>query len=53
MFYLEVWKADLAQNFSLLQLLALTPANLVAQVLNVGLDVVKGFKKENQMIAVG
>ncbi|KAE8446567.1 hypothetical protein EG329_011899 [Mollisiaceae sp. DMI_Dod_QoI] len=50
LFYLEIWKAGLAEDFSLMQWLALTPKDLVAQILNVSVAVVEGFKTEKQFI---
>jgi hypothetical protein len=46
LFYLEVFNVDSVEDFSLLQWLTLMLADLVAQVLNVGIEVVEEFGKE-------
>ncbi|PPJ55919.1 hypothetical protein CBER1_03794 [Cercospora berteroae] len=48
--WIEILKADRVADISLTQWLALTPAPLVAQVLNISIDAVKGLKKEKQLI---
>ena len=48
--WIEIFKADRVADISLTQWLALTPATLVAQVLNISVDAVKGLKKEKQLI---
>ncbi|GIZ37665.1 hypothetical protein CKM354_000110700 [Cercospora kikuchii] len=48
--WIEIFKADRVADISLTQWLALTPAPLVAQVLNISIDAVKGLKKEKQLI---
>lgn len=46
----QIFKADRVADISLTQWLALTPAPLVAQVLNISVDVVRTLKKEKQLI---
>ena len=48
--YLEIFKADQVKDVSLTQWLALTPNDLVAQVLNISTDTVAGLKKEKQVL---
>ncbi|KAI0444039.1 Bicupin, oxalate decarboxylase/oxidase [Xylaria telfairii] len=50
LFYLEIFNSDVVEDVSLTQWLALTPPDLVSQVLNVSIDVVKALPKEKQVI---
>jgi len=51
--YLELYKSDRVADISLAQWLALTPADTVANVLKVDIEVVKQIKKEKQIIVRG
>ncbi|KAK9795319.1 putative Cupin type-1 domain-containing protein [Seiridium cardinale] len=46
----EIYKSDKVKDISLTQWLALTPANIVADVLKIPLDVAKSLKKEKQIL---
>ncbi|KAK4495016.1 hypothetical protein PRZ48_013343 [Zasmidium cellare] len=48
--WIEIFKADRVADISLTQWLALTPAPVVAQVLNISVSTVKSLKKEKQLI---
>lgn len=48
--WIEIFKTDRIADISLTQWLALTPARLAAQALNVSVEVVRGLKKEKQLI---
>ncbi|OCH90128.1 Bicupin oxalate decarboxylase/oxidase [Obba rivulosa] len=48
--FLELFKADQYVDFSALQWLALTPAQVTADLLNISTSVVESFKKEKQLI---
>jgi oxalate decarboxylase len=48
--YLEIFKADRFLDFSATQWLALTPPQIVADLLNISTDVASGLKKEKQII---
>ena len=48
--YLEVFKANQVKDISLTQWLALTPNDIVAQVLNISADTVAGLKTEKQVL---
>ena len=48
--YLEIFKADQVKDVSLTQWLALTPNDLVAQVLNISVETVAGLKREKQVL---
>lgn len=48
--WIEIFKADRVADISLTQWLALTPAPMVAQALNISVDVVRTLKKEKQLI---
>ncbi|KAL6711491.1 hypothetical protein ACN47E_004425 [Coniothyrium glycines] len=51
--FIEIYKADRVADVSLTQWLALTPADIVADVLKINIDVVQGLKKEKQVIVHG
>ncbi|KAL1655546.1 hypothetical protein SLS61_002011 [Didymella pomorum] len=51
--WIEIYKADRVADVSLTQWLALTPADIVADVLKLPLDVVEGLKKEKQVLVHG
>jgi len=51
--WIEIYKADRVADVSLTQWLALTPADLVADVLKLPLNVVEGLKKEKQVLVHG
>lgn len=48
--YLELFKAPKFVDFSATQWLALTPPQIVADLLNISTDVVSALKKEKQYI---
>ncbi|KZM24183.1 nutrient reservoir [Ascochyta rabiei] len=48
--WIEIYKADRVADVSLTQWLALTPADIVADVLKLPLSVVEGLKKEKQVL---
>jgi hypothetical protein len=48
--WIEIYKADRVADISLQQWLALTPADIVANVLNVPIDFVDSLKKEKQVL---
>ena len=48
--WIEIYKSDRVVDISLTQWLALTPAPIVASVLKIPESVVKGLKKEKQLI---
>ncbi|RPA74719.1 Bicupin, oxalate decarboxylase/oxidase [Ascobolus immersus RN42] len=48
--WIEIYKSDRAVDISLQQWLALTPSDIVAQVLNIDESIVKGFKKDKQVL---
>ena len=48
--WVEIYKADRVADISLTQWLALTPAHIVAQTLNISISTVEGLKKEKQLI---
>ncbi|QIW98628.1 hypothetical protein AMS68_004146 [Peltaster fructicola] len=48
--WLELYKSDRVIDISLTQWLALTPSNIVANVLKIPLSVAKNLKKEKQLI---
>jgi oxalate decarboxylase len=51
--FIEIYKSERVADVSLTQWLALTPANIVADVLKIPVDVVLGLKKEKQVIVHG
>ncbi|KAF9692986.1 hypothetical protein EKO04_009085 [Ascochyta lentis] len=51
--WIEIYKADRVADVSLTQWLALTPADIVADVLKLPLSVVEGLKKEKQVLVHG
>jgi oxalate decarboxylase len=51
--FIEIYKSERVADVSLTQWLALTPADIVANVLKIPLDVVLGLKKEKQVIVHG
>jgi hypothetical protein len=51
--FIEIYKADRVADVSLTQWLALTPADIVADVLKIPVDVVQGLKKEKQVFVHG
>ncbi|KAK7960917.1 hypothetical protein PG988_012131 [Apiospora saccharicola] len=48
--WIETYKSDRVKDISLTQWLALTPANIVADILRIPLDVAKSIKKEKQIL---
>lgn len=48
--YLEVFRAGRVADISLAQWLALTPPEMAAQALNVDVNVIKGLRKEKQVL---
>ena len=48
--WIEIYQGDRVSDISLTQWLALTPPDLVASVLKIPIDVVKTFKKEEQLL---
>ncbi|KAK8022264.1 Bicupin- oxalate decarboxylase/oxidase [Apiospora rasikravindrae] len=48
--WIEIYKSDKVKDISLTQWLALTPANIVADILRIPLDVAKSIKKEKQIL---
>lgn len=48
--WIEIYKSDRVADISLTQWLALTPPDLVAQVLKVPLEFAKKLKKEKQVL---
>lgn len=48
--WIEIYKSDKVQDISLTQWLALTPANIVADVLKIPLEIAKTLKKEKQIL---
>ncbi|EJD45491.1 Bicupin, oxalate decarboxylase/oxidase [Auricularia subglabra TFB-10046 SS5] len=50
--WFEIYKSDRVADVSLTQWLALTPADLVSQMLNVSLDFVRQLKTEKQLLLV-
>ncbi|KXS96239.1 hypothetical protein AC579_6699 [Pseudocercospora musae] len=48
--WIEIFKADRGMDISLTQWLALTPAPVVSQILNISVDAVRTLKKEKQLI---
>jgi oxalate decarboxylase len=51
--FIEIYKSERVADVSLTQWLALTPADIVANVLKIPVDVVLGLKKEKQVIVHG
>jgi oxalate decarboxylase len=51
--FIEIYKSERVADVSLTQWLALTPADIVADVLKVPVSVVEGLKKEKQVIVHG
>jgi oxalate decarboxylase len=51
--FIEIYKSERVADVSLTQWLALTPADIVADVLKVPVGVVEGLKKEKQVIVHG
>ncbi|EHL01366.1 putative Oxalate decarboxylase oxdD [Glarea lozoyensis 74030] len=51
--YLEIFQSDKVVDFGLEQWLALTPPDLVAQILNVSVETVKSFKSERGILVKG
>ncbi len=48
--WVEIYKADHVADISLTQWLALTPPDVVSQVLKIPLDVAESLKKEKQVL---
>lgn len=48
--YLELFKAPRFYDFSVTQLLALTPPQIVADLLNISTETVSGLRKDKQII---
>ena len=53
MTFIEIYKSERVADVSLTQWLALTPADIVADVLQIDIAVVQGMKKEKQVIVHG
>jgi oxalate decarboxylase len=51
--YIEMFQADTVKDFGLEQWLALTPPDLVAQILNVSIETVKSFRSERGILVMG
>ncbi|KAF2681955.1 Bicupin, oxalate decarboxylase/oxidase [Lentithecium fluviatile CBS 122367] len=51
--WIEIYKSDRVADVPLTQWLALTPADIVASILNLPLDVVQNLKKEKQVLVKG
>lgn len=51
--WIEIYKADRVADIPLGQWLALTPADIVASVLRIPIDVVTQIKKEKQVLIAG
>jgi oxalate decarboxylase len=51
--WIEIYKADRVADISLGQWLALTPADIVASILRIPIDVVTQIKKEKQLLIAG
>jgi oxalate decarboxylase len=51
--WIELYKSDRVADISLAQWLALTPADVVASVLKISIDVVNDLKKEKQVLIKG
>ncbi|KAF2023801.1 Bicupin, oxalate decarboxylase/oxidase [Setomelanomma holmii] len=51
--FIEIYKSERVADVSLTQWLALTPADIVADVLKIPIDIVQGLKKEKQVIVHG
>lgn len=51
--WIELYKSDRVADISLAQWLALTPADTVANVLKVDIEVVKQIKKQKQILVQG
>ena len=50
MIWIEIYKSDRVADIPLSQWLALTPADLVAQTLNVPIEFARDLKKEKQVL---
>ncbi|KAF2498718.1 putative oxalate decarboxylase oxdC [Lophium mytilinum] len=51
--WIEIYKSDRVADIPLTQWLALTPADIVASLLKLPIDVVEGLKKEKQILLEG
>lgn len=51
--FIEIYKSERVADVSLTQWLALTPPEIVADVLKIPINVVQGLKKEKQVIVHG
>lgn len=51
--WIELYKSDRVADISLAQWLALTPADTVANVLKIDIEVVKQIKKQKQVLVQG
>ncbi|ORY61380.1 RmlC-like cupin domain-containing protein [Pseudomassariella vexata] len=51
--WIEIYKSDRAKDVSLTQWLALTPADIVANVLKIPLETAEGLKKVKQLLVKG
>lgn len=51
--FIEIYKSERVADVSLTQWLALTPADIVADVLKIPISVVQELKKEKQVIVHG
>ncbi|KAK5047939.1 hypothetical protein LTR84_006128 [Exophiala bonariae] len=51
--WIEIYKADRVADIPLAQWLALTPADIVASILKIPIDVVTQIKKEKQLLIAG
>ncbi|KAH6649265.1 hypothetical protein F5144DRAFT_2292 [Chaetomium tenue] len=48
--WIEMYKSDRVADISLTQWLALTPADIVAQTLNIPLEIAEKLQKEKQVL---
>lgn len=51
--WIEIYKSDRVADIPLTQWLALTPADIVASVLNIPVDIAANLKKEKQVLIKG
>ena len=51
--WIEIYKSDRVQDISLTQWLALTPADIVANILKIPVDIAENLKTEKQLLIKG
>lgn len=51
--WIEIYKSDRVQDVSLTQWLALTPADIVANILKIPIEVAENLKKDKQLLIRG